>query len=141
MNASEEVYGGLVVAGRNRAVLLELAIEVLHEVARFVHFLVVEALNLSITLGRNDELFSCRKQRRDDALIGIESLVCQQGVGLHLGQKRVGTFQIMGLPRSQKEGQRIAQGIDHGMDFRAQSAFAAPDRLVFAVFFWAPALC
>ena|SRR5215211_8622325 len=138
MNASEEVYGGLVVAGRNRAVLLELAIEVLHEVARFVHFLVEEALNLSITLGRNDELFSCRKQRRDDALIGIESLVCQQGVGLHLGQKRV---EIMGLPRSQKEGQRIAQGIDHGMDFRAQSAFAAPDRLVFAVFFWAPALC
>jgi hypothetical protein len=47
----------------------------------------------------------------------------------------------MGLPRSQKEGQRIAQAIDHGMDFRAQSAFAAPDRLVFAVFFWAPALC
>ena len=27
------------------------------------------------------------------------------------------------------------------MDFGAQSAFAAPDRLVFAVFFWAPALC
>jgi hypothetical protein len=27
------------------------------------------------------------------------------------------------------------------MDFCAQSAFAAPDRLGFAVFFWAPALC
>ena len=135
MDAGEEVSGGLVIAGRDRAVLFELAIEVLHEVARFVHFFVVEALKLSITLGRNDELFSCRKQRLDDALIGIESLVCQQGVGLHLGQKRVGTFQIMGLPRSQEEGQRIAEGIDHGMDFRAQSAFAAPDRLVFAVFF------
>ena len=79
--------------------------------------------------------FSCRKQRLDDARIGIESLVCQQGVGQHLGQKRVGTFQIMSLPRSQEESQRIAKGIDHGMDFRAQSAFAAPDRLVFAVFF------
>ena len=135
MDAGEEVSGGLVIAGRNRSVLLELTIEILHEVAGLVQFLVEEALNLSITLGRNDELFSCRKQRRDDALIGIESLVCQQGVGLHLGQKRVGTFQIMGLPRSQEEGQRIAKGIDHGMDFRAQSAFAAPDRLVFAVFF------
>jgi hypothetical protein len=31
----------------------------------------------------------------------------------------------------QEEGQRIAKCIDHGMDFRAQSAFAAPDRLVF----------
>jgi hypothetical protein len=135
MDAGEEVSGGLVIAGRDRAVLFELAIEVLHEVARFVHFFVVEALKLSITLGRNDELFSCRKQRLDDALVGIESLVCQQGVGLHLRQQRVGTLQIMGLPRSQEEGQRIAKGIDHGMDFRAQSAFAAPDRLVFAVFF------
>ena len=135
MDAGEEVSGGLVVAGRNRSVLLELAIEVLDEVARLVQFLVVEALNLSITLGRNDERFSCRKQRLDDTLIGIESFVCQQRVGLHLGQKYVGTLQIMSLPRSQEEGQRISKGVDHGMDFGAQSAFAAPDRLVFAVFF------
>ncbi len=53
--------------------------------------------------------------------IGIESLVCQQGVSLHLGQKRVGTFQVVGLPGRQEEGQRVAKGIDHGMDFRAQS--------------------
>jgi len=132
MDDREEVSGGLVIAGRNRSVLLELTIEVLHEVARLVQFLVVER---SITLGRNDELFSCRKQRFDDTLIGIGSLVCQQGVGLHLGQKQVGTLQIMGLPRSQEEGQRISKGVDHGMDFGAQSAFAAPDRLVFAVFF------
>jgi hypothetical protein len=39
------------------------------------------------------------------------------------------------LPRSQEEGQRIAKRINHGMDFRAQSAFATPDRLVFAIFF------
>lgn len=135
MYAGEEVSGSLVIAGRNGSVLLELTIEVLHEVARLVQFLVVGALNRSITLGRNDELFSCRKQRLDDAFIGIESLVCQQGVGLHLGQKHVGTLQIMGLPRSQEEGQRIAKGVDHGMDFGAQPAFTAPDRLVFAVFF------
>ncbi len=88
MDAGEEVSGGLIIAGRNRSVLLELTIEVLHEVARLVQFLVVWALNLSITLGRNDELFSCRKQRLDDAFIGIESLVCQQGVGLHRGTFR-----------------------------------------------------
>ena len=135
MDGAEEVSGDLILAGRNRSVLLELTIEVFHEVARLVQFLVVEAVNLSIALGRNDELFSCRKQRLDDALIGIESLVRQQGVGLHLGQKHVGTLQIMSLPRSQEEGQRIPEGVDHGMDFGAQSAFAAPDRLVFAVFF------
>ena len=92
-------------------------------------------MNLSIALGRDDGGFSCRKQRLDDTLVGIKSLVRQQGVGLHLRQKRIGAFQIMGLARRQQEGQRIAQGIDHGMDFGAQSAFAAPDRLVFAVFF------
>jgi hypothetical protein len=135
MDGGEEVSGGLVVAGRNGSVLLELTIEVLHEVACLVQFLVVEALNLSITLGWNDELFSCGEQRLDNAFIGIESLVCQQGVSLHLGQKLVGTLQIMGLPRSQEESQRISEGVDHGMDFGAQSAFAAPDRLIFAVFF------
>jgi hypothetical protein len=135
MDGGEEVSGGLVVAGGNGSVLLELTIEVLHEVARLVQFPVVEALNLSITLGRNDELFSCGEQRLDNAFIGIESLVCQQGVSLHLGQKLVGTLQIMGLPRSQEESQRISEGVDHGMDFGAQSAFAASDRLIFAVFF------
>ena len=135
MNAGEEVSGGLVISRRDRSVLLELAVEVFHQVTRLVHFLVVRALDLSIAFGGNDELFSCREQRLDDALIGVESLVGQQSVGLHLGQKRVGTFQIMGLPGRQEEGQWIAEGIDHGMDFRAQSAFAAPDRLVFAVFF------
>jgi hypothetical protein len=39
------------------------------------------------------------------------------------------------LSRSQEEGQRIAKGIDHGMDLGAQSAFASPDRLVVALFF------
>ena len=74
MDGAEEVSGGLIVAGRNRSVLLELTIEILHEVARLVQFLVVEALNLSITLGRNDELFPAGgKQRLDDALVGVES--------------------------------------------------------------------
>lgn len=47
----------------------------------------------------------------------------------------------MGLARCQDEAQRIAKRIDKGMNLGAQPAFAAPDRLVFAVFFWAPALC
>jgi hypothetical protein len=50
-------------------------------------------------------------------------------------------LQIMGLPRRQDEVQRIAQRIDKGMDLGAQPAFAAPNGLVFAVFFCAPALC
>src|SRR5713101_52393 len=90
--------------------------------------------------GITGDLPAARK-RLDQALVGIKSFVCQQSIGLHLGQQRVGTLQIVGLAWCQKEGEWIAQGIDQGMDFGAQSAFAAPDRLVFAVFFWAPALC
>jgi len=60
---------------------------------------------------------------------------------LHLRQQRISALQIMCLTWCQEEGKRIAQGVDQRMDFGAQSAFAAPDCLVFAVFFWAPALC
>jgi hypothetical protein len=45
------------------------------------------------------------------------------------------------LTRRQQKPQRIAKGIDKGVDLGAQPAFAAPDRFVFARFFWAPALC
>jgi hypothetical protein len=47
----------------------------------------------------------------------------------------------MGLARRQDEVQRIAQRVDKRMNLGAQPALAAPDRLVFAVFFCAPALC
>jgi hypothetical protein len=36
---------------------------------------------------------------------------------------------------------RVAQGIDRGMNLGAQSTFAASDGLVGAPFFSAPALC
>src|ERR1700680_3321608 len=57
------------------------------------------------------------------------------------GHSASGPSRFWGLPWGQQEGKRIAQGVDQRMDFGAQSAFAAPDCLVFAVFFWAPALC
>lgn len=47
----------------------------------------------------------------------------------------------MGLSRRQVKAGGIAQGIDGSVDFRAQAAAAAPDRLVFSAPFFAPALC
>jgi hypothetical protein len=141
VDRGEEISGCLVIACRNGSVLLELAEEVLHQVTRLVHLLVKGALDLSIAFGWDHELFSCRKQRFDHALVGIEGFIRQQGIGLHLRQQRIGSFQVMGLAGSQEKRSGIAQCVDHGVDFGAQSALAAPDRLVFAVFFWAPALC
>jgi len=95
---------------------------------------------LRLALGDYQGL-ACRKQGFDHAFVGIESFVCQQSISLHLRQQRISALQIMCLTWCQEEGKRIAQGVDQRMDFGAQSAFAAPDCLVFAVFFWAPALC
>ena len=47
----------------------------------------------------------------------------------------------MGWARRQDETQRIAQRIDKRMNLGAQPAFAVSDRLVFAIFFCAMALC
>ena len=47
----------------------------------------------------------------------------------------------MGLAAGQMKAGWIAERIDAGMDFGAQPAARAADRLVLAVIFWAPALC
>ncbi len=141
MDCGEEISGGFVVAGGDGAVLLELTEEVLDEVARLVSFFVVVALDFAVALGRDHDRLALCQQRLDHPFIGIEGLVRQQGPGRHIRQQRVGPLQIMGLARRQQEVQRIAQGIDKRMYLGAQPAFAAPDRLVFAVFFCAPALC
>jgi hypothetical protein len=74
-------------------------------------------------------------------LIGIEAFVGQQGIGLQLRQQHVGTFQVAGLPTGEMKSSRVAEGIDRSVDLGAQSALAAPDGLVCALFFSAPALC
>jgi hypothetical protein len=135
VDGGKKVSGGFVVARGNRAILLELAVEILNEMPRLVHFFVEGALDFAIAFGWDNGRFSCRTKRFDDALVGIERFVGQKSIGLHLRQQHVGTLQIMGLARGEEKGERIAQGIDQGMNFSAQPAFAAPNRLVLAVFF------
>jgi len=53
----------------------------------------------------------------------------------------IGADEIVLLTSGQEDADWIAQGVDEGMDLGAQSASRAPDRLVFPIFFWAPALC
>jgi hypothetical protein len=53
----------------------------------------------------------------------------------------VGADEIMCLAAGEMEADRIADRIDQSMDFGAQPAAGAADGLVFAIFFWAPALC
>ena len=56
-------------------------------------------------------------------------------------EQRLGLRYIVNLPRRERERDWIAERIDGRVDFRRQSATRAADRLILAVFFWAPALC
>jgi hypothetical protein len=62
------------------------------------------------------------EQDRDDPLVGVKRLVGDQHLGAHGGQKVVGADQIMRLAIADVEADRAAKGIDHGVDFGAQSA-------------------
>ena len=53
----------------------------------------------------------------------------------------IGADKVVCLAAGQVEADRIANRIDKGMDLGAQPAAGAADGLVFASFFWAPALC
>ena len=117
------------------------AVEVFDETAGLVHVFVIRAGVFSVALGRNDTGLARFPQRFDDALVGIEGFVGEQSIGFHVRQQRVCPLQVMGLAWGQEEAEWIAESVDQGMDLGAQSAFAAPNRLMFVVFFWAPALC
>lgn len=141
MDRTEEVSGGLVIAGGNGAELLESGEEVLDKVARFVEFSIIVSGDLAISLGRDDGQLASGDQRGDDPLIGIERLIGDQRIGQHGREQVIGSDEIMGLSACQEEAHGVAQGIDQGMDLGAQPAARASDRLVFAGFFSAPALC
>src|ERR1035437_239318 len=141
MDGGEEVARSLVVAGCDGPELLEFGKEVLNEVTRLVDIPVVVAGDAAVCLGRNHGGLAGGGERRKDSLVGIERLVSDQRVGLHRGQQVVGADEIMCLSAGQEEADRVAKCIGRGVDFGAQSTARSANRLVFAGFFWAPALC
>jgi hypothetical protein len=141
VDGGEKVASGLVVASSDGTKLLEPGEEVFDQMACLEEVSIVVAADRSIGLGRDDRGLAGCGERLDDPLIGIERLIGDQGIGLHGWQEVVGAVQIMRLATGQMETDRIAQCIDQRMDLGAQSAARTTDRLVFASFFWAPALC
>jgi len=138
----EEIPRGLIVARRDGdgAELFEFAEEILDLVARLVERLIELAGRCSVLLRRDDGGFSGSGQRLEDAIVGILGFVGDQDLGGHLRQQRIGAGEIMGLSRGQQEAQRIAERVDQGMDFGAQSALATADRFII-VFFWVRRRC
>ena len=141
MNGGQEVAGSLVVARGDGAELLEFGEEILDQVARLEQVSVIVAAHFPVGLGRDHHGLAGGEERIDDPLLGIERLVGDQRLGLHRWQELVGADEIVRLAAGQGEANRIAERIDQRVDFGAQSAARAADRLVLAGFFWAPALC
>ena len=137
MERGEEIPRGLIVARRDGdgAELFEFAEEILDQVARLVERLIELAGRCSVLLRRDDGGFSGTRERLEDAIVGILGFVGDQDLGGHLRQQRIGAGEIMSLSRGQQEAQRIAERVDQGMDFGAQSALATADRFII-VFFW-----
>jgi hypothetical protein len=119
VDCGEEVAFGLVIAGCDGSKLLEFTEEVLDEMTGLVEVFVVVAVILPIALGRDDRRFAGCGERFDDALVGVEGLVGDHGIGFDGGKKRISAVEIMGLARRQVEAGRIAEGIDGGVDLGA----------------------
>ena len=141
MDGAEEITRRFFVSSGDGAELLELGEEVLDEMSRSIEVAVIVTRHRPFGGGRDHRHFARRRQFLDHPLIGIERLIGDQSVGLHIRQEVVGTDQIVRLPAGQEKAGRVSERVDHGVDLGAQSSARAADRLILAGFFWAPALC
>jgi len=137
----EEITSSFVIAGGDSAELFKLLEEVFDQMASFIQFLVVLTLHLAVGLGWNHRGLSRLLPRNQNSLVGIKAFIRQQDVGLQLGQQHIGALQVAGLSAGEMKSNRVAQRVHGGVNLGAQPAFAAPDGLVDAPFFSAPALC
>src|SRR5438067_2404857 len=109
MDRAEEVAGSLVIAGRDSPELLELADEILDEMARFVHLSVAISRHLATAPGWNYWRLARRHEWSDHALIGIERFIGQHGISFHLRQQRVGALEIMRLTAVRKNASGLSR--------------------------------
>ncbi len=139
MNSGKEIPGKFVVARRDSAEVFELVEEALDEIAFAVERVVACTLDFAVGLWR-DYRGDFALGESVDQRIGVVGLIGEQGAWISAVDQRLRAGQIVRLPRRKHQFDRIAQGIDQGMDFGRQSAAGSADRLL-AVFFRAPALC
>jgi len=107
MEAGEEIACGLLVARCDRSKVFDDIEETLYEVAFAIECEVAIAFDAAIRFGRDHHLDRTRRQAVDE-VIGVISLVGQQGLRLDKGQERFGLCDIVNLPTGEAERQRIA---------------------------------
>ena len=139
MNSSEEISSEFVVACGNGTKVREFVKEALDEIAFAIEREVAIPRGLAIGLWGNHG-GDLSPVESVDQRISVVGLVADQGPRIGAIDQRLGTSQIVGLPRREQQCDGVAQGIDERVDLGGQSAAGSANRL-FAVFFRAPALC
>jgi hypothetical protein len=119
MDGGPEVPCSFVVTGCDGTELLEFSEEVFDQVSCIVDIPVVGSGDFAVCFRRDHDALVLVGEQGDDPLIGIECFVGDQQIGLHGGQKMIGTDQIVGLAAAQDERCRIAEGIDQSTNFGA----------------------
>ena len=74
-------------------------------------------------------------------MIGVISLVGEDGFGLNKSRERFGLCNVVNLPARQADRQRIAESVDDGVNFCREPTARAAYGLVEAPFLPAPARC
>jgi hypothetical protein len=119
MDGGEEVARGLIITRGDRAKLLELGEEVLDQMACGVHVTIEFSGLPPICLPRDHHGFPRGDEWFNYPLVGVERLIGEQHIGLHVRQKFVCAHQIMSLATGQMKTNRIAEGVYQGVDFGA----------------------
>ena len=115
MDDRREARVGFVVARGDAAEFLDLAEEVLDQMAPLVHLEVAGNADSPVGLGRDHGDRAAIVQIGAQC-VAIEGLVRQQGGEVEILQKRGPTNAVVSLPRQQDEAYEIAQRIDQSDD-------------------------
>jgi hypothetical protein len=118
----EEVAGGLVIACGDGSKLLEFGKEVLNQMPCRVSVTVEFPWLLTIGLRRDHRSLSRSSLWLDYSPVGIEGLIGDQHIGLHIWQEFVSPHKVMGSATGQMKTNRIAERINQGVDFGAYTS-------------------
>jgi hypothetical protein len=139
MDHGREAHVRLVIARRNPPERLQLAKEVLNQVAPAVHHLVIHDLAPTARLGRDHRNRAPRVQLGPKPVI-VESLVPDQRRDRNTGQQRWRRNTVVPLTRKKNKAHQIAQPIHQHGDLGCQTPARAADGLRRTPFF-APVPC
>ena len=128
MDHRREARVGFVVTGGDAAELLNLAEEVLDQMAPLVHLEVAGDCGDPIGFGRDHGNRAPVVQLGAEP-VAVEGFVRQQGSEVEIRQKRGDPHAVMSLSRQQDEPHEIAQRVDQRDDLGRQATARTPDGL------------